>query len=85
MAGVEYDKLATQYEAMKRQRAREEILHEQSLHVAKEARIELAKAKVAEAMSGLAHSEELKLAKQEHDEREMYQTLLATTTAVALN
>lgn len=52
---------------MKRQRAREEILHEQILHVAKEARIELAKAKVAEAMSGLAHSEELKLAKQEHE------------------
>lgn len=42
--------------------------------------------KIAEAMSGLAHSEELKLAKQERDdEREMYQTLLATTTAVALN
>ena len=71
---------------MKRQRAKEAISHEQILHVAKEARIELAAGKIAEAMSGLAHSEELKLAKQERDdEREMYQTLLATTTAVALN
>lgn len=34
----EYDLLATQYEAMKRQRAREEISHEQLLHIAREAK-----------------------------------------------
>ncbi|MCJ1345893.1 hypothetical protein MMC31_004102, partial [Peltigera leucophlebia] len=76
---VEFDELATQYEAMKRQRAREHISHEQILHVAKEARFESAAAKRAEAMSKVAHSEELKVVKQERDEAKVkHQTLLNT-------
>lgn len=81
---VEYDELATQYEAMERQRAREQISHEQILQVAKKAKLELAAAKRAEAMSKTAHSEELKLVKQERDDaREKYKTLLNTTTTAA--
>ena len=80
---VEFDELATQYEAMKRQRAREHISQDQILHIAKEVKLELAAAKRAEAMSKKAHSEELKVVKQERDEaREKHQTLL-DTTAVA--
>ena len=81
---VEYDELATQYEAMERQRAREQISHEQILQVAKKAKLELAAVKRAEAMSKTAHSEELKLVKQERDDaREKYKTLLNTTTTAA--
>ena len=81
---VEFDELATQYEAMKRQRAREHISEDQILHIAKEAKLELAVAKRAEAMSNIAHSEDLKVVKQERDEaREKHQALLDTTTAAA--
>ena len=65
---VEYDELATQYEAMKRQRAREHISQEQILHIAKEAKLELAEVKRAEAMSRIAHSKELKVVKQEREQ-----------------
>lgn len=65
---VDYDELATQYEAMKRQRARGHVLQEQILHIAKEAKLELAKFKRAEAMSYFSHSEELKVVKQERDD-----------------
>lgn len=81
---VEYDELATQYEVMKRQRAREHISQEQILYIAKDAKLELAAVKRAEAMNKIAHSEELKMVKQEHDKaREKYQTLLTTTTTTA--
>lgn len=82
---IEFDELATQFEAMKRARATEHISQEQILHIAKEAKLELAATKRAEATSKTAHSEELKLVKQERDDaREMYQTLLATNTAPAI-
>ena len=42
---IEYDQLATEFEAMKRQRAREHISHEQILLIAREAMLELATAK----------------------------------------
>ena len=81
---VEYDELATKYEAMKRQRAREHISQDQILHIAKETKLELAAAKRAEAVSKTAHSEELKVVKQERDEaRGKHQTLLDTTAAAA--
>ena len=82
---AEYDQLATEFEAMKRQRAREHISQDQVLHIAKEAQLELAEAKLAKAMSKIAHSEELKQAQQERNEaKERYQTLLAKTTAAAV-
>ena len=82
---VEYDQLATEFEAMKRQRAREHISQDQVLQIAKEAKLELAEAKLAKAMSKIAHSEELKQAQQERDEaKERYQTLLAKITADAV-
>ena len=81
---VEYDQLATEFEAMKRQRAREHISQEQVLHIAKEAKLQLAEAKLAKAMSKIAHSEELKQAQKERDEaKKSYQTLLAKAAAAA--
>lgn len=47
-----------QYEGMKRQRAREEISHEQLLHIARESKLQLEAAKWAEAMGKEAHAEE---------------------------
>lgn len=81
---VEYDQLATEFEAMKRQRAREHISQEQVLDISKGAKLQLAEAKLAIAMSKIAHSEELKKVQQERDlAKESYGTLLAkTTTAV---
>ena len=80
---VEYDELTTKFEAMKRQRAREHISQEQVLHIAKEAKLELAAAKRAEAMREIGHVEELKQVQQERDEaKERYQALLTKTTAV---
>lgn len=81
---VEYDQLATEFEAMKRQRAREHISQEQVLGNAKGAKLQLAEAKRAIAMIKIAHSEELKQVQQERDlAKESYQTLLAKTTAAA--
>ena len=78
---VEYDELATEFEAMKRQRAREHISQEQVLRIAKEAKLELAAAKRVEAIRKIDHSEELKQIQQERDEaKERYQALLAKTT-----
>ena len=78
----EYDLLATQYEAMKRQRAREETSHEQLLHIAREAKLKVESAKRAESMTKAAHAEELKLIKRQRDEaRGKYRTLVATTAA----
>ena len=81
---AEDDQLTTEFEAMKRQREREHILQEKTLSIAKEAKLELEAAKRAEAISKTAHSEELKLIKQERDEAmERYQTLLTVTTTAA--
>ena len=81
---VEYDQLATEFEAMKRQRAREHISQAQVLEIAKEAKLQLAEAKLAIAMSKIAHSEEIKRVQQERDlTKESYRTLLAKTTAAA--
>lgn len=81
---VEYDQLATEFEAMKRQRAREHISQEQVLGNAKGAKLQLAEAKRAIAMIKIAHSEELKQVQQERNlAKEGYQTLLAKTTAAA--
>ncbi|MCJ1346587.1 hypothetical protein MMC31_004805 [Peltigera leucophlebia] len=81
---IEYEQLATEFEAMKRQRAREHISYEQILHVAKEAKLELASAKRAETIRNIAQSEELKQIQQERDEaKEKYHNLLATTAAAA--
>lgn len=81
---VEYDQLATEFEAMKRQRAREHISQEQVLGNAKGAKLQLAEAKRAIAMIKIAHSEELKQVQQERDlAKESYETLLAKTTAAA--
>lgn len=87
---VEYDKLVSELQAMKRHRAREHISQGQISHIAKEAKFELAAAKRAAAMSKVAQSEELKQAQQERDEMsEKYQTLLAnsstSTTTTASN
>ena len=79
---IEYDQLTTEFVAMKRQRAREHILQEQTLQIAKEAKAELAATKMAGAMRNLAHSKELEQAQQERDNtKEKYENLLATTTA----
>lgn len=81
---VEYDNLATEFEVMKRQRAREHIVQEQVLQIAKEANLQLAEAKLAKAVSKIAHSEELKQAQKERDEaKESNQALLAKTAAAA--
>lgn len=81
---VEYDQLATEFEAMKRQRAREHISQEQVLGNANGTKLQLAEAKRAIAMIKIAHSEELKQVQQERDlAKESYQTLLAKTTAAA--
>lgn len=81
---VEYDHLATEFEVMKRQRAREHILQEQVLNIAKEAKLQLAEAQLAKAMSKIAHSEELKQAQKERDEAKgSNKTLLAKTTVAA--
>lgn len=78
---VEYDELVTEYEAMKRQRVREQSLHEQILQIAREAKLQLAAAKRAEAMRKKVHSEELKLVKQERDDaRKKCQTLANTNS-----
>lgn len=67
---------------MKRQRAREEISHEQLLHIAREAKPQLEAAKQGEAMSKDAHAEEVKLIKRQRDEaRDRYRTLTAAATA----
>ena len=80
----EYDLLVTECVMMQRQRAREDISHQQMLHIAKEARLELASANRAAAMSKTAHSEELILLKRERDDaRENYETLVSTTNAAA--
>lgn len=77
----EYDLLVAEYGAMQRQRAREDISHQQLLHTAK---LELASAKRAAAMSKIAHSEELNLLKRERDDaRENYETLVTTTNTAA--
>ena len=69
---------------MQRQRAREDISRQQMLHIAKEAKLELASANRAAAMSKTAHSEELILLKRERDDaRENYETLVSTTNAAA--
>lgn len=85
---VEYDELVREFQAMKKQRAREHIFQEQISDIAKEAKLELSTIKRAAAMSKVAYSEEFKQARQERNEtREKYQTLLAnsgtsiTTTA----
>lgn len=76
----EYDLLMTEYGVMQRQRAREDISHEQMLRIAKEAKLELASANRAAAMSNIARSEELNLLKRERDDaREKYATLVTTT------
>lgn len=81
---VEYDNLATEFGVMKRQRAREHIVQEQVLQIAKEANLQLAEAKLAKAVSKIAHSEELKQAQKERDEaKESNQALLAKTAAAA--
>lgn len=81
---VEYDRLATEFEVMKRQRAREHYLQEQYLRVAKEARLQLAEAKLAEVVSKITHGEELKQAQKERDEaKEKNQALLVKTAAAA--
>lgn len=87
---VEYDELVREFQAMKRQRAREHIFQEQISDIAKEAKLELATIKRAAAMSKVAYSEEFKQARQERNEtREKYQTLLAnsgtSTTTTATN
>ena len=83
---IEYDQLTTEFVAMKRQRAREHILQQRTLQIAKERKVELAAAKQAEAMSKVAHSKELERAQQERDGiKEKYQILLATTSAAAAN
>lgn len=80
----EYDLLVTEYVMMQRQRAREDISRQQMLHIAKEAKLELASANRAAAMSKTAHSEELILLKRERDDaRENYETLVSTTNAAA--
>lgn len=82
---VEYDHLATEFEVMKRQRAREHTLQEQYLNVAKEAKLQLAKVNLAVVVSKIAHSEELKQAQKERDEaKERNQTLLAEAAAAAI-
>lgn len=82
---IEYDKLATEFTVMKRQRAREQILQEQTLQIAKEAKIQLAAAKQAEAKRKIAQSQELEQARRKRDEsKEQYQTLLAAITAAAV-
>lgn len=81
---VEYDNLATEFEVMKRQRAREHLVQEQVLQIAKEANLQLAEAKLAKAVTKIAHSEELKQAQKERDEaKESNQALLAKTAAAA--
>lgn len=80
----EYDLLATEYGMMQRQRAREDISHQQILHIATEAKLELASAKRVAAMSKIAHSEELNLLKRERDDaRENYETLVTNTNIAA--
>ena len=79
---IEYDQLTTEFIAMKTQRAREHILQEQTLQIAKETKAELAATKRAEGLSKIAHSKELEQVQHERDEiKEKYQILLATTTA----
>lgn len=79
---IEFDRLTTEFIAMQSQRAREHLLQERYLEIAKEARAELAAAKQAETMSKIAHSKELEQAQQQRDEAmEKYRILLATTTA----
>ena len=86
---IEYDQLTTEFVAMKRQRAREHILQEQTLQMAREAKAELAATKMAEARRKLAHSKELEQVQQELEQvqqerdnaKEKYENLLATTTA----
>lgn len=81
---IEFDRLTTEFIAMKSQRAREHLLQERYLESAKEARAELAAAKQAETMSKEAHSKELELAQQERDEAmEKYRILLATQTTTS--
>lgn len=78
---MEYDNLTTDFVVMKSQRAKELILQEQTLEIAKETKAELAATKLAEAMSKTAHSKKFEQVQQERDEaKEKYQTLLATTT-----
>ena len=80
----DYDRLVTEYGMMQRQRAREDISHQQILAVAKEARLELATAKLAAAMSKIDHSEELNQLKRERDDaRENYETLVSSTKTAA--
>ena len=79
---IEYDQLTTEFVAMKRQRAREHLLQERTLQIAREVKAELAATKMAEAMRKLAHSKELEQIQQERDNaKEKYENLLATTTA----
>lgn len=71
---VEYDELVPEFKAMKRQRARERILQEQISNIAEEAKLELAVAKRAAAMSKVANG------KERDETGEKYQTLLANST-----
>ena len=81
---IEFDHLTTEFIAMKMQRAREHVLQERYLEIARETRVELAAAKQATTMSKIAHSEELELVQQERDQAmEKYRILLATTTTTA--
>lgn len=76
---TKYEKLKVEFMRMKRQRAREQ---ERTLQIAKEAKIQLAEAKLAEAKSKIAHSHELEQVRRERDEsKEQHQTLLAATNA----
>lgn len=69
---------------MKRQRAKEHILQERTKQIAKEAKIELAAAKRAEAMSKIANRKELERLQKERDEaKQKYRILFATTSAAA--
>lgn len=80
----EYDLLVTEYGMMQRQREREDISHQQMLHIAKDAKLKLASVNRAAAMSKIAHSEELTLLKRERDDaRENYETLVTTTNTAA--
>ena len=81
---IEFDHLTTELIAIKMQRAREHVLQERYLAIARETRVELAAAKEAITMSKTAHSKELELVQQERDQAmEKYRILLATTTTTA--
>lgn len=82
---IEYEQLKTEFMVMKTQRAREHILQERNLQMAKETQIQLAAAKQAKAKSKIAHSHELEQVRRERDElKQQHQILLAATPAVII-